>query len=646
MALTCTSRGFATSTSSTATWVCTPGSYPAAGSTLVFAIAYNNSGTSGADPGVTSVTDSRGNTWGIVLGPVTRSPGNVSGDGLVFRIYTTRQDVGTLSGTDTITVNFQAAVVAKSFNLWEVPAASGYYADYAGGNSNSGAGNPTITTASIPVGDLTIGFTGNEYGTAQTRTGDSDTTNGSWSSSMYTEGGSTGSGMNLGSQYKLQTTTGSTQTFNPTYATSTDYVHAYVTFHEAAASVSVTPGVVNLATTLFAPVIGAGLVIPVSSLSLTTYEPTVTVAAAANPVLAEPTTASLTTTAYAPTVTAGGTQLRTPPAASLATATFAPTVTAGGSQLRTPPVAALTLTTYAPTVTAIGTQLRTPPAAALALTTYAPTVTAGGVQLRTPPAATLTTSTFAPTVTAIGTQLRTPPAASLALTTYAPDVSAGASATVTPPAASLSLTAFAPDTVISDHKVATPPAASLLSATFAPTVGVSDNIVVTPDPASLVLTALAPLVTAGGSITVTPGTASLAITATVPRVTVKVRTKLTRIMDGLHDAMLANGYELVYAHPVGSASVPCVIVDYPTRVTYDLVWQRGADRFRMVLWVVAGASSRSTYTTLAAALSGLPGELDGQYAWGSVRVAKASVGAFPLNGVPYTAGRFEVEVVA
>ena len=150
MALTCTSRGFGYYATSTATWALTPGSYPAAGSTLVLAIAYNNSGTSGADPGVSSVTDSRGNTWGAVVGPIRRSPGNVASDGLMFRIYTTRQDVGNLTGTDTITVNFGAAVAAKAWDLWEVPAAAGYFADYAGGNSNSGAGTTRAGRSRAP----------------------------------------------------------------------------------------------------------------------------------------------------------------------------------------------------------------------------------------------------------------------------------------------------------------------------------------------------------------------------------------------------------------------------------------------------------------------------------------------------------------
>ena len=79
---------------------------------------------------------------------------------------------------------------------------------------------PTITTTSIPVGDIVIGCAGGEGNS--TRTGDADTTNGTWSTAQQVGFGTTTSAQQVISQFKVQTTTASTQTYNPTFATSHD----------------------------------------------------------------------------------------------------------------------------------------------------------------------------------------------------------------------------------------------------------------------------------------------------------------------------------------------------------------------------------------------------------------------------------------
>lgn len=251
------------------------------------------------------------------------------------------------------------------------------------------------------------------------------------------------------------------------------------------AGITVTPGVV--------------------ALTLTTFAPTVT---ATDFKLVTPGVASLTLTTFAPSVTIGVNVV--PPTKALTLTTFAPTITATNNQTATPGVLALALTTFAPTVTVTDHKLVTPGVAALTLTTFAPTVTAAGNQVATPGVASLTLTAFAPTVTATNNQTVVPGVASLTLTTFAPTVSAGNAQTVTPGTASLTITAFAPTVTATDHKTVTPTTATLVTATFAPTVTASDFKLVTPGVAALVLTGFAPTVTAGTG-TIADGTATLTV---------------------------------------------------------------------------------------------------------------------------------------
>ena len=124
---------------------------------------------------------------------------------------------------------------------------------------------------------------------------------------------------------------------------------------------------------------------------------------------------NLTLTGYAPTVTAPAAV--TPGAATLTLTGFAPTV--GVSVNVTPGVGTLTLTGFAPSVTAPAAV--TPGAASLVLTGFAPTVTAPASV--TPAAGALTLTGFAPAVTVAGSNVSvTPDPATLTLTGYAPDV--------------------------------------------------------------------------------------------------------------------------------------------------------------------------------------------------------------------------------
>ena len=233
MALTSTARGTATLVTSNTTFVITPASYPAAGSLLVLCLAYDNSGSSGADPGITSVVDSKGNTW-TTRHTTLRDPSTAS-SGTVLRIWTTRQNAGTLVSADTITVTFTNATAAKVGALWEITAATDFYADYLATGTGAGGAStaPSVTTGTIVVGDMTIGAVAYEYGEVPA-TSDTDTTNGSWSTRQNNNIGSTTAGNSLCTQTKVQTTADSTQVYNPTYTTSSDWAAGWISVREYA----------------------------------------------------------------------------------------------------------------------------------------------------------------------------------------------------------------------------------------------------------------------------------------------------------------------------------------------------------------------------------------------------------------------------
>lgn len=139
---------------------------------------------------------------------------------------------------------------------------------------------------------------------------------------------------------------------------------------------TVTPGVLNLTTTKFAPTIRVGMTVKPGLLALTTatFAPTVK-----TPVLVTPGLLSLTLSTFAPSVKVG---VKVQPAlATLTLSEFAPTVLA--PQLVTPGLDALTLSGFAPAI-GIGVHV-TADLATLGLTTFAPTVTATGSDVLTAP---------------------------------------------------------------------------------------------------------------------------------------------------------------------------------------------------------------------------------------------------------------------
>lgn len=235
MALTGTDRGTGKHQTSASSFTLNPGSNFTAGALAVLCIAADNSSTGGSTNNISSVTDSLGNLWRARQLPIFDN-GSASA-GVQGGIFTTDQSAGTLQTGTTVTVSFGAATVAKTWTLMEVTAAAGSQAlVLTGANATGQAGvpAPTVTTGTIEVGDMVIAMVAMEAGTTQTLTSDADTTNGTWSAAQYNETGSSSSGSAIGSQRKVQTTTASTQTFNPTLGLPCDLICSWISVREIA----------------------------------------------------------------------------------------------------------------------------------------------------------------------------------------------------------------------------------------------------------------------------------------------------------------------------------------------------------------------------------------------------------------------------
>lgn len=235
MALTGTNRGTGGNTTAATSIAITPASNFSSGSMAILAIAYDNSGGGGADP-YSSITDSVGNTWTSRQNALN-DPGAASA-GSTLRIFTSNMSTA-LTTANTITVNFGSSTTAKSWTLTEIAAAANFIPEYATGNVATGSNTtPTITSTSITSGNVILGAMANE-GNA-TITADSDTTNGSWSTQQTINNGTGTSGMQVASQYKITTGTG-TQTYNLTLSATGDWSIGWIEIREVASFTPVDP---------------------------------------------------------------------------------------------------------------------------------------------------------------------------------------------------------------------------------------------------------------------------------------------------------------------------------------------------------------------------------------------------------------------
>lgn len=241
---------------------------------------------------------------------------------------------------------------------------------------------------------------------------------------------------------------------------------------------------------------GATVSVPLATLTLTGYAPTVTTP---NPQTVSVPAGSLTLSGNAPTVVASDHKTVSVPAASLTLAGNAPTVTATANITVSVPAGSLTLAANAPTVTASGNQTVSVPAGSLTLAGYAPVVSVSGNQTVSVPAGSLTLAGNVPIVDVTNHQTVNVPAGNLALQGFAPTVSVSSAQVVSVPAGSLTLTGNAPTIDITADMFVSVPVGSLTLAGIAPTVAATAHQTVSVAVGSLTLAGFAPYVSYDGS---------------------------------------------------------------------------------------------------------------------------------------------------
>ena len=218
------------STSSGATLVPQLGTTFVVGDMVVIAIASDNAGSSGSAACITTAS-------GTGFGSFTKRNNVVYDNGAAaagaeiayfWAICSTDR-----ASTDTVTINFSPNTTSKCCLVWNVHStdAAQYPHTAIGNGSVSGAGattgTPTLTSGATNVGVGAVTFGAISAETNATVTLDGDTTNGSWSAQLtqVANTGTVATSMRAAGQYKIQTTTDSQQTYNPTL-TSCDNIMA------------------------------------------------------------------------------------------------------------------------------------------------------------------------------------------------------------------------------------------------------------------------------------------------------------------------------------------------------------------------------------------------------------------------------------
>lgn len=231
MALAAADRGSGADSSAGTSLIITPATNLSQLSWAVLAVAYDNSGASGADP-FTSITDSGSNAWASRQAGLY-DPG-VASDGVCVRIFTCTQLRKFLTTADTITLSFGSSVTAKAWALFDVTAGAGMTVAYITGavSVGSASATPTITSSSITNGDMIVGAGAAE--SPDTWAGDADVSNGSWSTQQHNGTGAGVAGMSVTTQRKVVTGS-ATQTYNPTL-TSADCILAWIQLREIGAT--------------------------------------------------------------------------------------------------------------------------------------------------------------------------------------------------------------------------------------------------------------------------------------------------------------------------------------------------------------------------------------------------------------------------
>lgn len=191
-------------------------------------IAADNSGTNGASS-ISSVTDSAGNTYA----PQTtqnNDPGAADA-GTTFAIYTSTI-TNALSG-GTMTVNFSPTTTKRAAQVTRIqPGAGNTVAIISASGTTGTATSYAAPTVSVTNGDTISAGAGVEHNLAGvSAAGDSDTTNGNWSTvwQTSTSGGGSTSNQSVMSQRKTVNATGN-QSWAASSTASADYGAGYVIY--------------------------------------------------------------------------------------------------------------------------------------------------------------------------------------------------------------------------------------------------------------------------------------------------------------------------------------------------------------------------------------------------------------------------------
>jgi len=198
------------------------------GSTAVLCWAGRNAVSGGGTPNLPAgpLTDSAGNSWTQRLNTLY-DPGAANA-GVEIGVYTSVLTNAIAIGATVAVGNYTTNVNNKAWTVYEFSDATAYAnsgSSCSGCTSGQTSSTPSVTTGSITNGNYVIGLCGAEGDNQWSAGGDTDTTNGSWSSPDLAEPGTTA--VTIISQYK-RTTGGGAQTYNPTLAGSQDWHATWV----------------------------------------------------------------------------------------------------------------------------------------------------------------------------------------------------------------------------------------------------------------------------------------------------------------------------------------------------------------------------------------------------------------------------------
>lgn len=236
MALTVTGLGSGATTTTGTTVAVTLTAAVAVNDLIVACVAVDNTGTNGAAPATLTVTDSKSQPYHAISTGLV-DPGAASAGAYAAMFVGVCTTAMTTSDTVTVTTGTAAAM---NLHVYKVTPGTGklVYLGTKGGATTTAGTSATVTTGSLASGEAVIGMAAIERGNATKNlsvTADPDTTNGSWSGQVATQGrnsATSATDMTGVSQAKVATGVG-TQTYNVAWTTATDAVIRYATFVEA-----------------------------------------------------------------------------------------------------------------------------------------------------------------------------------------------------------------------------------------------------------------------------------------------------------------------------------------------------------------------------------------------------------------------------